>query len=128
MENEVKEFNTELLAKVDEFEDNIKLIDTLTKQYNQIKAELKKAMVQIGKDNDLEQIKWTTPKGTKITCSIGHCAVITKVPKQFFDEEMLKKDYPDIYKKCCREIQESVIVKNASYDTLKITLAKDNEE
>lgn len=116
-----------LLIKLDDFEESIKQIDTLTKQYNEIKNNIKKAMVQIGKENDLEQVKWTTPKGTQITCSIGHTAEIQKVPRKFFDEEYLKRQYPNIYEECCRNIEESVIVKNATNDTLRITLPKEKK-
>lgn len=114
-----------LLLKLDDFEESIKQIDILTKQYNEIKSNIKKVMVQIGKENELEQVKWTTPKGVQITCSIGHTAEIKKIPKRFFDEEYLKKQYPNIYEECCRDIQESVIVKNATNDTLRITLPKE---
>ena len=119
-----------LLVQLDDFEENLQLIDTLTKQYNDLKNNIKKAMVQVGKENDLEHIKWTTPKGTQITCTLGHIAILEKKPKKVFDELKLKKEYPEIYEKCCIERMESVIVKNATSDTLRVTLpkVKNNED
>ena len=125
MENEITKTTQELLEQVDNFEYEIKLIDQLNKQYNDLKSKIKKAMVEIGSANNLEQIKWTTPKGTKITCSIGHCAEIEKQKVQEFDVEKLKKEFPDIYEKCLVEKEQSIIVKNATSDTLRITLAKE---
>ena len=124
MENKIIE-SKNLLMQLDDFEESIKQIDVLTKQYNEIKTNLKKAMVEVGIENNLEQIKWTTPKGTKITCSIGHPAEIEKQKKLIFSEEKLKKEYPDIYEKCCEEREASIITKNATSDTLRITLAKE---
>ena len=116
-----------LLTKVDNFEYEIRLIEQLTKQYNDLKKELREVMVELGKDNNLEQIKWITPKGTKITCSIGHTAEIEKQKQMIFSEEKLKNEYPDIYEKCCEEKEVSVITKNATNDTLRITLPKVEE-
>lgn len=128
MENELTELTTkELLQKVDEFEYEMKLIEQLNKQYTDLKTQLKKAMVQVGKDNNLEQIKWITPKGTKITCTIGHIAELEKQKQQEFDLEKLKKEFPDVYEKCMIEKERNVIVKNATSDTLRITLAKDEK-
>lgn len=127
MENKLSKTTEELLAEIDNFEENIKLIDKLTKQYNTLKSEIKQAMVKVGKDNNLEQIKWTTPKGTKITCSIGHVAEIEKKKTIFFNEIKLKTEYPEIYEKCCEEKEMGVIVKNATNDTLRITLGKEDE-
>ena len=127
MENELIKTSEELLLEIDNFEENIKLIDELTKQYNQIKNDIKKAMVKIGNENNLEQIKWITPKGTKITCSIGHTAEIEKQKVKEFDIEILKNVFPDIYEKCLVEQEKSVIVKNATNDTLRITLAKEEK-
>lgn len=127
MEDKLTKTTEELLQELDSFEDNIKLIDKLTKQYNSIKSEIKKAMVKVGKDNNLEQIKWTTPNGTKITCSIGHIAQIEKKKTIFFNELKLKNEYPEVYQACCEEKEMGVIVKNATNDTLRITLGKDDE-
>ena len=88
----------ELLKKVDDFEDKIELIDKLNKEYDDLKKQLKEMMIQIGKENDLEQIKWTTNKGTKITCSIGKPAKFEKQIVKEFNESYLKEKYPDIYK------------------------------
>lgn len=116
-----------LLTKVDNFEYEIRLIEQLNKQYNDLKKEIKEAMTKLGRDNNLEQIKWTTPNGTKITCSIGHIAEIEKQKQTIFNEEKLKREYPDIYEKCCEEKEVSVITKNATNDTLRITLPKVEE-
>lgn len=124
MEDKLTKTNESLLKEIDNFEEKIELMEMLNKEYNDLKANIKKAMVQIGRDNNLEQLKWTTPKGTKITCSIGHIAEIEKQNKKVFNEELLKKEYPDIYEKCCEERLVSVITKNATSDTLRITFAK----
>lgn len=127
METSLEEVNKNyaLLKQMDDFEEEIRLIETLNKKYNDLKNEIKKAMVQIGREGNLEQLKWTTPKGTKITCSIGHPAEIEKQTQKEFDVELLKKEYPDVYEKCLVEKQRSVIVKNATSDTLRITLGKE---
>lgn len=128
MENEITKTTKELLEQVDNFEYEIKLIEQLNKQYTDLKSKIKKAMIDVGKANNLEQIKWTTPKGTKITCSIGHTAEIEKQKVQEFDVEILKKEFPEVYEKCLVEKEKNIIVKNATNDTLRITLAKEDEQ
>ena len=128
MKNEITKTTQELLEQLDNFEYEIKLLEQLNKQYTDLKSKIKKAMIDVGKANNLEQIKWTTPKGAKITCSIGHTAEIEKQKVQEFDVEILKKDFPEVYEKCLVEKEKSVITKNATNDTLRITLAKDEEE
>ena len=96
----------------------------LTKKYNNIKNNLKKAMIKMAQENGATQVKWTTPEGTQITCSIGHVAEIEKQKVKEFDEEYLKNNYPHIYDECCIEKERSVIIKNATSDTLRITLSK----
>lgn len=124
MENEIKKRQTDLLNKLDDLEEQIKLFEIFEKEYKKIKEEIKSTMVKIGIENNLEQLKWTTPKGTKITCSIGHCAEFEKETTKVFDIEKLKKDYPDVYEKCLIEKETYKTIKNATNDTLRITLAK----
>lgn len=120
---EEKENN--VLVKIDEFEDNIKIINDLTKKYDSLKKELKAEMVKIGKENNLEQVKWITPKGIQITCSIGKDAVIEEVTEKEFSLDTLRKDYPDIYEACCYDRTYNKNIKAASSDRLVITLPKE---
>lgn len=122
MNNEVQKSQKELLVEIDKFEDEMRLLNLLNKRYDDLKKEIKNAMVKLGRDNGLEQVKWITPNGTKITCTIGHCAEIEKQKSTELNVEKLKKEYPHIYEECCEEKEVSVITKNASNDTLRITL------
>jgi len=125
MANVVKS-EKQLLEELDAMEESIKLLDLLDEKYKALKSKLKASMVKVAKENNLEQIKWITPNGTSVTCSVGHCAEIEKKPTKKFNEEKLKKEYPHIYEECCEDIQESVIVKNATSDTLRVTFSKEN--
>ena len=124
MENEILKTSEDLLKELDDFEKEIELIDTLKVKYDEIKNNIKKAMIKIGNENNLEQLKWTTPRGIKITCTIGHIAEIEKQKVQEFDIEKLKKEFPEVYEKCLINKEKSVIVKNATSDSLRITLPK----
>lgn len=115
----------QLLQEFDNFEESLKLLDMLNKKYDELKKNLKKEMIRIGTENNLDQLKWTTPKGTKITCSIGHCAEFEKQMVKEFDVKVLKEKFPEIYEQCCVEKETSVMIKNATNDTLRITLAKE---
>lgn len=114
------------LVKIDEFEEKIKLIDKLTKEYNELKKQIKNEMIEAGKKINVEQIKWTTPKGIKITCSIGKPAEFEEKTEKQFNIEILMKEYPEIYEKCCVEHTSNICVKNASNDRLVITLPKED--
>lgn len=118
------EFN-QLMVQIDEMEDDIKLANELNDKYEDMKAKIKSAMIRIGKDNDLTQVKWTTPKGIQITCSIGQKPIFEKVTESRFDIDILKKDYPEIYEKCCKEITYDNCVKAKTNDRLVITLPKE---
>ena len=118
----------QLLQKIDDFEEKIELINKLNKEYDNLKSEIKSIMVQIGRENDLEQIKWTTNKGTKITCSIGKEAEFEKRKVKEFNEAFLKENYPEIYDKCFIEREREIKIKNATNDTLRITLNKEGEK
>ena len=120
MKNDL-EIKNDLLVRLDDFEEQLELMDLLKEKVDGLKKEIKTEMVKVAKENGLEQIKWTTPKGTKITCSIGHIAEIEKQKVKEFDVEILKKTYPHIYEECIVEKEKSVIVKNATSDTLRIT-------
>lgn len=117
-----------ILIKIDEFEDKIKIINDLTKQYDSLKKEIKSEMVKIGKENNLEQVKWITPKNIQITCSIGKDAIVEEVTEKSFSLDTLIKEYPDIYEACCYERTYSKNVKAASNDRLVITLPKETSE
>lgn len=116
-----------LLLELDNFEEEIELIDKLKKQYDDIKGKLKKSMIEAGNEIGAEQVKWITPKGTKITCSIGHPAEFEKKKKKVFDVKILMDKYPEIYEECKVEVEESVMVKNATSDTLRITLSSNSK-
>ena len=94
---EPKEKN--LLVTIDEFEDKIEVINELTKKYNDLKENLKKQMVSIGKGNDLEQVKWTTPKGIQITCSIGKKAEYKEKEVEVFNMTRFMEEEPEFLKK-----------------------------
>ena len=114
-----------LLVRIDEFEDQIKLINKLSKDYENLKKEIKREMVEIGKNNNLDQVKWTTPKGIQITCSIGHPAEFEEVTERAFSLETLMKDYPEVYEKCCYDRTYNKNIKSATSDRLVITLPKE---
>ena len=117
--------STTVLQKLDEFEENLRQLEILQKQEKKLKAEIKEQMLKAGKVHNLEQIKWTTPKGIKITCSIGKPAEFEKRIEKKFNIEKLMKDYPEIYENCSEEKEVSVCIKNASNDRLVITLPKE---
>lgn len=116
-----------VLVKLDEMEENIQLADKITKEYNEIKKQIKAKMLEYGKENNLEQIKWVTPKGIKITLSIGK-EEETKIEQvKQFSEELLKEKYPNIYEECCITKDKEIIIKNASNDRLIVTMPKGDE-
>ena len=114
----------EILRQVDEFEDKIQMLNKISKEYDGIKKTVKEFMVKVGKENDLDQVKWITPKGIKITCSIGHKPIFEKVTESKFDLEILKRDYPEVYEKCCREVTYDNCIKAGTSDRLVITPVK----
>ncbi len=120
-----EEQENNILVKIDDFEESIKEINILTKKYDALKKELKEEMLKIGKDNNLEQVKWTTPKGIQITCSIGKQEEVEEVTEKTFNVEVLKKDYPEIYEKCCYDRTYTKVIKAGSNDRLVITLPKE---
>lgn len=117
--------NENMLIKIDEFEENIKVLNELTKKYEKLKKEIKDAMLKIGKENQLDQINWTTPKGIKITCSVGNQAIFEKKVEKEFSLNKLMEEYKDIYEKCLIEKEKEICVKKASNDRLVITLPKE---
>lgn len=116
---------TQLMVQVDDFEEQVQAAKKVIDKYDEIKDTIKKKMVEIGKANDLTQVKWTTPKGIQITCSIGQKPIFEKVTEQRFDVEILKKEYPEVYEKCMKEVTYDNCVKAKSYDRLVVTLPKD---
>lgn len=117
-----------LLVKIDEFEEKIELINKLTKEYDDLKKKLKSQMVDIGKENNLEQVKWTTPKGIQITCSIGKKAEFEEQEYEEFDMEAFKKEKPNMYEKYLVKKKKQVAIQNASYDRLVITMPKEKKD
>lgn len=113
-----------ILVKLDAMEENIQLADKITKEYNEIKKQLKEKMLEYGKENNLEQIKWLTPKGIKITLSIGQKEVTEIQEEKMFSEELLRQKYPNIYEECCIIKEREVTIKNASNDRLVVTMPK----
>lgn len=124
---EVTEKNETILTKIDNFEDKINLLNQLTKDYDNLKKEIKEEMLKIGKENNLTQMKWETPKGIKITLSIGQKPEFEEVEELQFNLETLIKDYPEIYEKCCVTKKVNKIIKNGSNDRMVITLPKKGE-
>ena len=114
-----------LLVNLDKFEENIKLIDSLTKEYNEIKKKIKNAMLKVAESNNLEQVKWITPNDIKITFSKGKLEELELQKIKVFKEDILKEKYPSIYEECFIEEEKLVTIKNSSNDRLVITLPKE---
>lgn len=114
-----------LLVTLDKFEENIKLIDSLTKEYNEIKKKIKNAMLKVAESNNLEQVKWITPNDIKITFSKGKLEELELQKIKVFKEDILKEKYPSIYEECFIEEEKLVTIKNSSNDRLVITLPKE---
>ena len=114
-----------LLVTLDKFEENIKLIDSLTKEYNEIKKKIKNAMLKVAESNNLEQVKWITPNDIKITFSKGKLEELELQKIKVFKEDILKEKYPSIYEECFIEEEKLVTIKNGSNDRLVITLPKE---
>ena len=114
-----------LLVTLDKFEENIKLIDSLTKEYNEIKKKIKNAMLKVAESNNLEQVKWITPNDIKITFSKGKLEELELQKIKVFKEDVLKEKYPSIYEECFIEEEKLVTIKNSSNDRLVITLPKE---
>lgn len=127
MKNEIIKAQKEMLEEIDNLESKLQEAEKIKKEYEDLKSLIKKTMVQIGTENNLEQIKWVTPKGTKITCTLGHIAEFEKQEVEEFDINVLKEKYLDIYKKCLVKKEKNVIVKNATSDTLRITFSKEDK-
>ena len=117
-----EEKETNLLVKIDGFEDKIKQLNKLNKEYDELKKEIKASMLKIGKENELRQVKWTTPNGIQITCSVGQPAEYGKI--EILNTTKLMNEYRDIYEKCLEE--KETITKSASSDRLVITLPKED--
>lgn len=130
VEGYIPTFNeeTNVLVELDNFEDSIKQLNKLTKQYDKLKKKLKSQMVEIGKNNNLEQVKWITPNNIKITCSIGKDAEREDVIEKTFNVELLKEKYPNIYEECCVERKYTKVIEAATSDRLVITLPKEAKE
>lgn len=114
-----------LLVTLDKLEEKIKLMDTIKKEHEDIKKKIKNAMCTLATNNKLEQVKWTTPKGIKITFSKGNPEELKKQIVEEFNIELLKEKYPSIYEDCLQNVEKLVTVKNESNDRLVITLSKD---
>ena len=115
-----------ILVQIDEFEEKIKLINNLSKEYDKLKKELKEQMVEIGRENELSQVKWTTPKGIQITLSVGKKPVFeTRETEEFNMVRFMEKE-PKIYQKYLEKKEREVAITNGSNDRLVITLPKED--
>lgn len=124
---EVEEVKNNSLIKLDEFEEKIQLLQKITKEYDDLKKMIKEEMLQVAKEMNSKQLKWTTPKDIKITLSIGQPAITKKIDEMRFSEEVLRTKYPEIYEECKVNFKNEVVVQNKTYDKLIITLPKDRE-
>ncbi len=115
----------QLLKQIDDMEDQIKLAKEIDEKYENMKKDIKKKMIEFGKSNNSTQVKWVTPKGIQITCSVGQPPIFEKVTESKFDLEILKRDYPEVYEKCCKEVTYDNCVKAKTNDVLRITLSKE---
>ena len=123
--NELTEKNNNVLATLDAFEEKIKVLNDLTKQYNEIKKQIKSAMLKIANENNLEQVKWVTPKDIKITLSVGKEPEFERVTKKELNQEKLQKEYPNVYEECLEDKEIVETISNGSSDRLVITLPKE---
>lgn len=124
---EIEEKETNYLLALDEFEEKIKELDKLNKKYKDIKDNLKKQMLNVAKENNLEQVKWTTPKGIKITLSVGQEEIMEERTEKVFNQSLLEEKYPDIYEECLENKKRLVTIKNASNDRLVVTMPKEEK-
>ena len=122
------DFTTQaLILKVDEFEKQIEEANRVVKEYEDLRKELKDKMLEIGHKNNLDQVKWTTPNGTIITCSVGKRPVWEEQNQMVFKEEILREKFPDIYTQCLREEKHNILVEKGSNDILRITPKKEGK-
>ena len=122
------DFTTQaLILKVDELEKKIIDANKIVKEYDELKKQLKDKMLEIGHKNNLDQVKWTTPNGTSITCSIGKRPVWEKQKQMVFKEDILKEKYPDIYTQCLKEEEHNILIEKGSNDILRITPKKEGK-
>lgn len=124
---ELEEKETNYLLALDEFEEKIKELDKLNKQYKEIKDNIKKDMLKVAKEKNLEQVKWTTPKGIKITLSVGQEEILEEKTEKVFNQSLLEEKYPDIYNECLEDKKRLVTIKNASNDRLVVTMPKEEK-
>lgn len=120
---EKKENN--LLVQIDEFEDKIKLINDYSKEYDKLKKNIKEQMVEIGKKNELSQVKWITPKGIQITLSVGKKPVFETRETEEFNMVRFMEEEPEIYHKYLEKKEREIAITNGSSDRLVITLPKE---
>ena len=116
--------DSKLLVRLDELDEQISYAKMVMEEYEELKKNLKKVMSNACEQVNADQLKWETPNGTKITFSKGHIAEIEKEKTQKFNVEKLQQEYPDVYEKCLEEVEISVIKKNATSDTIRITQRK----
>lgn len=124
----IEEINNSALIKLDELEEQITNAQKIIKEYDELKSEIKKAMKEVCEKTNAEQVKWTTNKGTKITFTKGHIATIEKEIAKELDVDKLKAFYKDVYDICLVDKERSVITKNATSDTIRITLGGNNDK
>ena len=123
---EEKEENN-LLVQIDEFEENIKKISELSNQYETLKSNIKEQMLKIGKENNMTQVKWITPKGIKITCSIGKKPIFETQEYKEFNLVKFKQEQPQMYEQYLEKRTKEVAITNGSSDRLTITLPKEEK-
>lgn len=130
MENKIMtEFEqTAIMVQLDELEKKVQEANAIIKQYDEIKSKIKSEMLKLGKENGLEELKWITPNGTQITCSVGHRAEWEDEYINEFSVDILKEKYPEIYADCFKEVKHQKQIRSASNDILRITLPKNNLE
>ncbi len=123
-ELQVNEEIKSLIVALDNLEEKIQLAEVIDKEVDTIKKNIKAAFVKFGNENNLTQVKLTTPKGIKLTCSIGKKAVFEEVTEKQFSLETVMKDYPEVYEKCCIERTYNKVIESATNDRLVVTTPK----
>ena len=117
-----------LLVQIDLLEDKIRIIDEYSKKYKDLKEKIKEQMLVIGRETNATQVKWITPKGIKMTCSIGKAPIYETKEVEEFNMIKFMEEQPKIYEKYLEKKTRNVVVQNGSSDRLTITLPKEKQD
>ena len=117
----------QIIQKIDEFEEQIRTLNGLTKKYDKLKKEIKENMLKKAKDSLATQLKWITPKGIKVTLSVGTKAEYETKEVEEFNIIKFMEEEPEMYEKYLEKKTREVVTKTGSNDRLVVTLPKEEE-